>query len=86
MAIRCSCSDHRHFRAASTQRSKGKSRQAEQLRKSGDAVAQLHREVMGSPSLEVFQNHGDVALRTWSVGMVGWVGVGLGDLSGLFQP
>jgi len=30
MAIRCSCSDHRHFRAASTQRSKGKSRQAEQ--------------------------------------------------------
>ena len=23
---------------------------------------------------------------TWSMGAVGWVGVGLGDLSGLFQP
>ena len=31
----------------------------------------LHREVMESPSLEVFQSHVDVALRTWSVGMVG---------------
>ena len=85
MAIRCSCSDHRHFRAASTQRSKGKSRQAEQLRKSGDAVAQLHREVMRSLSLEVFQSCGDVALRD-TVGMVRRAGVGLGDLRGLFQP
>jgi len=25
-------------------------------------------------------------LRPWSMGMVGWVGLGLGDLSGLFQP
>ena len=32
------------------------------LRKSGDAVAQLPREVVWSPSLEVFKNHGDVAL------------------------
>ena len=31
--------------------------------KSGAAVAQLHTEVVGSPSLEVLQNHGDVALR-----------------------
>ena len=33
------------------------------LQKSGDAVAQLPREVVASPSLEVFNNHGDVALR-----------------------
>ena len=26
-------------------------------------MAQLPREVVGSPSLEVLQNHGDVALR-----------------------
>ena len=45
-------------------------------KKSGSAQG-----VMGPPSLEVFQSHGDVALR--DVGMVGWVG--LGDLSGLFQ-
>ena len=31
----------------------------------------LHREVVQSPSLEVFQSRVDVALRTWSVGMVG---------------
>ena len=41
------------------------------LGKSGAAVAQLPREVVGSPSLEALQNHRDVALRTWSVGMVG---------------
>ena len=35
----------------------------------------LPREVMGSPSLEVLQNHGDVALR--DVGRVGWVGFGI---------
>ena len=37
----------------------------------------LHREVVQSPSLEVFQSRVDVALRTWSVGMVGvgwWLG------------
>ena len=34
----------------------------------------LPREVTESPSLEVFQNHGNVALRAWW----GWVGVGLG--------
>ena len=33
------------------------------LRKSGDALAQAVREAVGSPSLEVFENHGDVALR-----------------------
>jgi len=31
----------------------------------------LHREVVESPSLEVFQSRVDVALRTWSVGTVG---------------
>ena len=31
----------------------------------------LHREVVGSPSPEVFQSRVDVALRTWSVGTVG---------------
>lgn len=41
---------------------------------------------MGSPSLEVLLNHGDVALRDVVMGMVGWVGAGLGDLSALFQP
>ena len=40
-----------------------------------------------SPSLEVFKNHVDVALRDVVSGH-GWVGlvVGLGDLSDLFQP
>jgi len=33
------------------------------LQKSRAAVAQLPMEVVGSPSLEVFQNRGDVALR-----------------------
>ena len=38
------------------------------------AVLQWHRlprEVVGSPSLEVFQNRGDVALRDVVMGMVG---------------
>ena len=38
------------------------------------------------PSLEVFQNREDVALRDVVSGHAGWVGVGLGDLRGLFQP
>ena len=33
------------------------------IQNSGDAVAQLPREVVGSPSLEVLQICGDVALR-----------------------
>jgi len=33
------------------------------LQKSSDAVAQLPKEVVGSPSLEVFKERGDVALR-----------------------
>ena len=41
---------------------------------------------VGSPSLETLQNRGDVALRDVGMGMVGWVGVGLDDPSGLFQP
>ena len=42
--------------------------------KSSAAVAQLPREVVGSPSLEVFQNRGDVALRDVGSGHsgVGW--------------
>ena len=49
-------------------------------------MAQLPREVVGSPSLEVLQNHGDVALRDVVRGTVGWVGIGVGDLGDLFQP
>ena len=35
------------------------------------AVAQAAQEVVESPSLEVIQSRVDVALRTWSAGMVG---------------
>ena len=48
-------------------------------------MAQLPRDVMGSPSLEVFQNHGDVALSDVGSGH-GGDGLGLEGLSGLFQP
>ena len=34
-------------------------------------MAQLPREVVGSPSLKVFQSRVDEALRRWSVGKVG---------------
>ena len=41
---------------------------------------------MESLPLEVFKEYGDVALRD-NVGVWwGWAGVGLGGLSGLFQP
>ena len=44
------------------------------LRRSSAAVAQLTVEVVESPSLEVFHNHGDVALRDMGSrhGGVGW--------------
>jgi len=44
------------------------------LRKSSDAVAQLPRKVVESPSLGVFQSRGDVALRdvVSGHGRVGW--------------
>ena len=32
------------------------------------------------------QSCGDVALRDVVMGTVGWAGVGLGDIRGLFQP
>ena len=50
---------------------------------SGDAVAQLPGEGVGSPSVDVFHTRGDMALR--DVGS-GWDGIELGDPLGLFQP
>ena len=56
-------------------------------RKSGAAVAQLPREEAESPSLEVFKNRVDVALRDVVSGHGGdGPMVGLDDLSALFQP
>jgi len=57
------------------------------LTKSGEAVAQLCREMVQSPSLEVFQNRVDVALKDVGSGHGGGgLEVGLDDLRGLFQP
>ena len=54
------------------------------------AVRQWHRlprEVVQSPSLEVFRSRVDVALRDVGSGRGGGgLMVGIGDLSGLFQP
>ena len=55
-------------------------------RMSSDAVARLPREVVRSPSLEVFRNHGDVALRDVGRGHGGVGCVELGDLKVLLQP
>ena len=50
-------------------------------------MAQLPREVAESPSLEVFKNHVDMALRDVVSGHGGGgLVVGLDDLRGLFQP
>ena len=49
--------------------------------------SRLSREVVKLPSLEVLKKRRDVALRDMASGHgVGWAGVGLGDLRGLFQP
>ena len=43
-------------------------------------------EMVESPSLEVFQSHGDVALRVVVSGVGGWAVFGPGDLRGLSLP
>ena len=53
--------------------------QYQNICKNGDAVAQLPMEVVGPPSLEVFQNCGDEALR---VMVSGHGGMGLGSNHG----
>ena len=50
-------------------------------------MSQLPREVVQSPSLKLFQNRVDVALRDAVSGHGGGgLMVGLGDLRDLFQP
>lgn len=55
------------------------------LRRSGGALAKAAQGVVGSPPMEVFQNHGVVVVR--DVGSGHGVGeVVLGDLRGFLQP
>jgi len=59
----------------------------EVLRNSSEAVAQLPREVVEAPSMEVFRKRGGVALRDAVSGHGGGgLAVGSDDLSGLFRP
>lgn len=47
----------------------------------------MPEKVVRSPPLEAFKKHGDAALNNVVIGTGGGVFVvGLGDLSGLFQP
>ena len=48
-------------------------------KKSGNALAQAAQGGAGVRTVEIGQ------LGTWLVGMVGWVGVALDNLTGLFQ-
>ena len=57
------------------------------IRKHFSQRAVLHGDVVQSPSLEVFESRVDVALRDVGSGHSGdGLTIGLGDLSGLFQP
>ena len=50
-------------------------------------MAQLPREVVQSLPMEMFKNHGDVALRNVVTGHGGGgLTVGLSDLRGFFRP
>ena len=55
--------------------------------KEWSSIGTAAQRVVESPSLEVFQNHGDVALRDTASGHgAGRLGLEIDNLSGLFQP